>query len=161
VLWLVILVGSVIGASVHGLMRRERGSLVEVYLVYLLVGYYGLAMLLAASVHLTNPEGIAQLKGWVSSEPLQTLYAFALIGLAISSSLSIWMRGTYLLGPAVFGSILLLGGTYVHGREVLQSGTFVWRKDGLEFLFDFVVPITVLGLAWAHWVEERRRRTRG
>jgi hypothetical protein len=158
VLWLLILVGTVIGATVHCVMRRERGSVVEVYLVYLLAGYYGLAMLLAALVHLTNPGGIAQLKGWVSSEPIQALYAFALLGMAASSILSVWMRGTYLLGPAVFGSTLLLGGAFVHGREVLQSGTFVWAKDGLEFLFDLVVPLTVLSLAWAHQKGEWRRR---
>jgi hypothetical protein len=160
-LWLLILVGTVIGATAHCIMRRERGSAVEVYLVYLLVGYYGIAMLLAALVHLTNPAGIAQLKGWVSSEPIQTLYAFALIGMAVSSILSVWMRGTYLLGPALFGSTLLLGGAFVHGREVLQSGTFVWAKDGLEFLFDLVVPLTVLGLACTHRVSERRHRTKG
>ena len=160
-LWLLILVGTVIGATVHCVMRRERGSLVEVYLVYLLVGYYGIAMLLAAMVHLTNPAGIAQLKGWVSSEPIQALYAFALLGMAVTSILSVWIRGTYLLGPAVFGSTLLLGGAFVHGREVLQSGTFAWAKDGLEFLFDLVVPLTVLSLAWTHQVSERRRRTRG
>ena len=149
-LWLLILVGTVIAATVHSRVRRQGGEVVEVYLVYLLVGYYGLAMLLAAAVHLTNPVGIAQLKGWAASEPIQTLYAFALIGMAVSSILSIWIRGTYLLGPALFGSLLLLGGAFVHGREVIQSGSFVWAKDGLEFLFDLVVPLTVLGLAWAH-----------
>jgi hypothetical protein len=160
VLWLLILVGTVIGATAHCLMRRERGSVVEVYLVYLLVGYYGLSMLLAAVVHLTNPRGIAQLKGWVPSEPIQALHAFALLGLALSSILSVWRRGSYLMGPALFGSTLLLGGAFVHGREVLQSGTFVWARDGLELLFDLVVPLTVLSLAWAHEMGERRRRTK-
>ena len=150
-LWLAILVGSIIGAAAHGHMRRERAAAVEVYLVYLLVGYYGLAMVLAALVHLTNPGGIAQLKGWASSEPIQTLYAFALLGMAASSLLAIWLRGTYLLGPAMSGSILLLGGAFVHGREVLTSGTFVWAKDGFEFLFDLVVPVAVLCLAGLHW----------
>ena len=149
-LWLLILVGAVVAATVHCRMRRQAGNVAEVYLVYLLAGYYGLAMLLAAVVHLTNPVGIAQLKGWASSEPIQTLYAFALIGMGVSSILSIWMRGTYLLGPSLFGSILLLGGAFVHGREVIQSGSFVWAKDGLELLFDLVVPLAVLGLAWAH-----------
>jgi hypothetical protein len=160
-LWLAILIGTIIGATAHCLLRRQRGSAIEVYLVYLLVGYYGLAMVLAALVHVTNPVGIAQLKGWVSSEPIQTLYAFALLGMALSSILTVWIRGPYLLGPAVSGSILLLGGAFVHGREVLRSSTFVWTKDGLEFLFDFVVPATVLCLAWLHSRGERRRRTRG
>jgi hypothetical protein len=160
-LWLLILVGTVVGATIHCIVRRERGNVVEVYLVYLLAGYYGLSMLLAAFVHLTNPGGIAQLKGWASSEPIQALYAFALLGMAVSSILSVWMRGTYLLGPALFGSILLLGGAFVHGREVLQSGTFAWAKDGLEFLFDLIVPIAVLGLACAHKWGARRRRTSG
>jgi hypothetical protein len=96
-------------------MRRQRGAAVEVYPVYLLVRYCGLAMVLAALVHLTNPASVAQLKGWVSSEPIQTLYAFALLGMAASSILSVWLRGTYLLGPAVSESILLLGGAFVPG----------------------------------------------
>jgi len=159
-LWLLILVGTVAGATVHCVSRRERGSVAEVYLVYLLVGYYGIAMLLAALVHLTNAGGIAQHKGWPSSEPIQALYAFALIGMAVSSILSAWLRGTYLLGPTLFGSILLLGGSFVHGKEVLQSGAFAWAKDGLEFLFDLVVPLAVLSLAWTYQRGERRRRTR-
>ncbi len=158
-LWLVILAATVLGASGHCLMRRERACAVEVYLVYLLVGYYGLAMVLAALVHLTNPSGIAQLKGWPASGPMQALYAFALLGMAATSILAIRMRGTYLLGPAISGSILLLGGAFVHGRDVIVSGAFAWAKDGLEFLFDLVVPVTVLSLAGLHWRGERRRRT--
>jgi hypothetical protein len=44
---------------------------------------------------------------------------------------------------------------------VLQSGVFSWAKDGLEFMFDFVVPVAVLTLAWAYQRGERRRPTRG
>ncbi len=91
-LWLVIIAGTLLGATVHCARRRERERFVEIYLVYLLVGYYGLAMILAALVHLTNPEGIAHLKGWLSSEPIQALYAFALLGMAVSSILSVWKR---------------------------------------------------------------------
>ena len=160
-LWLVILVGTVVGATVHCVVSRERRRFVEYYLVYLLGGYYGFAMLLAALVHLTNPEGIAKLKGWVPSEPFQALYAFALLGMALSSILSVWKRGAYPLGPALAGSVLLLGGAFVHGREVVQSGVFSWAKDGLEFLFDFVVPVAVLSLAWKYQRGERRRPTRG
>jgi len=31
---------------------------------------------------------------------MQTLYAFALFGLALSAIVGIWQRGAYLLGPA-------------------------------------------------------------
>lgn len=51
-------------------------------------------------VHLSNPAGIANLKAWQPSE----------------------------LGPALFGSVLLLGGAFLHGS----------------------VPLAVLGLAWAY-----------
>lgn len=152
-LWIVILALTIVGAAVHSRLatrRSTRRRAPEIFLVYLLTGYYGVAMLLAAAVHLSNPVGIAKLKGWPPSEPFQTLYAFALLGMAGSAFLSIWWRGMYLLGPALFGSVLLLGGAYLHGSEVLRAGTFVWLKDGPEVLLDLVVPLAVLGLAYVH-----------
>jgi len=153
VLWVIILVLLVAGATVHARLavpRLTRRRVTEIFLVYILAGYYGVAMLLAAAVHLSNPAGIANLKGWQPSEPFQTLYAFALLGLAGTAFLSIWWRGTYLLGPALFGSVLLLGGAYLHGSEVLHAGRFVLLKDGPEVLLDLIVPLAVLGLAWVH-----------
>jgi hypothetical protein len=153
VLWVIILALTLLGAAVHARAAGQgsaRKRTPEIFLVYTLAGYYGVAMLLAAAVHLKNPAGIAGLKGWAPSEPFQTLYAFALLGMAASAFLSIWWRGTYLLGPALSGSVLLLGGAYLHGSEVLQTGRFGWLKDGPEMLLDLVVPIGVLGLAYVH-----------
>lgn len=119
----------------------------ELFLVYLLAGYYGVAMILAGVIQVLNPEGIARLKGWPASPPLQTLYAFALFGLAVSAILSIWWRGRYLLAPAISGSVLLFGGAYVHGSEMLARGAFALPTDGPEILLDFAVPMTILVLA--------------
>ena len=149
-LWLYILVGLLIVATTHSVIafrRGRRSRTVELFLVYLLAGYYGVAMTLAGMVHLLNPEAIARLKGWPSSAPMQTLYAFALFGLAVSAILGIWWRGRYLVAPAVSGSVLLLGGAYVHGSEMLERGAFALAKDGPEILLDFAVPMTVLVLA--------------
>ena len=152
-LWVIILALTVAGAAIHARVasRRSTGPRApEIFLVYVLAGYYGIAMLLAAAVHLSNPAGIANLKGWQPSEPFQTLYAFALLGMAGSALLSIWWRGTYLLGPALFGSVLLLGGAYLHGSEMLRAGRFVLVNDGPEVLLDLVVPLAVLSLAHVH-----------
>lgn len=149
-LWIYIVVALLIGAGIHSVIasragRRSRTA--ELFLVYLLVGYYGVAMVLAGAVQLLNPQAIARLKGWPASEPMQTLYAFALFGLAASAILGVWWRGNYLLAPAISGSVLLFGGAYVHGSEILDRGAFVLAKDGPQILLDFAVPVTVLVLA--------------
>lgn len=102
-LWIYILMGTLVAAAAHSTAaarRSGRSRGVELFLVYLLVGYYGLAMILAGVVQLLNPEAVARLKGWPASGPMQTLYAFALFGLALSAIVGIWQRGAYLLGPA-------------------------------------------------------------
>lgn len=43
--------------------RGEAGRVIELFLVYILAGYYGIAMVLAALVHLLNPGAVAQVKG--------------------------------------------------------------------------------------------------
>ena len=149
-LWAYILAGLLIGAAAHSAIasRGTRGRrTAELFLVYLLAGYYGFAMILAGVVQLLNPQAIARLKGWPASEPMQTLYAFALFGLAVSAILGIWWRGKYLLAPAISGSVLLFGGAYVHGSEILNRGAFVLAKDGPEMLLDVAVPVAVLVLA--------------
>ena len=151
-LWIYILIAVIAGATAHSFIAAHHGErrTTELFLVYLLVGYYGVAMLLAAVVQLLNPEALAKLKGWPASPPIQTLYVFSLFGLAASAVLAAWWRGTYLLAPAISGSVLLLGGAYVHGSEVLARGTFSLRRDGPDFLLDFAVPFGVLILAWRY-----------
>lgn len=149
-LWVYILVGLLVGATTHSFATARggrRSRAVELFLVYLLAGYYGGAMILAGVVQLLNPEAIARLKGWPASAPMQTLYAFALFGLGVSAILSVWWRGKYLLAPAISGSVLLFGGAYVHGSEILARGAFSLATDGPEILLDFAVPITILALA--------------
>ncbi len=152
-LWLYILAALLIGATIHSVVASRAGRTgrsVELFLVYLLAGYYGVAMALAGVVQLLNPEAIARLKGWPSSPPTQTLYAFALFGLAASAVLCMRWRGRYLVAPAISGSVLLLGGAYVHGSEMLARGAFNVAKDGADLVLDFGVPMTVLALVAAH-----------
>lgn len=107
-------------------------------------------MLYAASVQLMFPEALAKYKGWPASTPIQTLYAFALIGLSVAALLCIRFRGVYLLGPAVAGSLLLFGGAYVHIGEILRARRFLLLKDGPEIVLDLLVPLIVLSLAVTH-----------
>lgn len=159
-LWIYILITTLAGATVHAVYAWRRGlgnRTVEFFLVYLLVGYYGLAMIVSGLVHLLNPGPLAALKGWPASPPMHALYSFALFGLAASASLSIWFRGKYLLAPAISGSVLAFGGAYVHAAEMVNRGNFVMAKDGPEILFDVVVPLTILTLAGRHVLREKQR----
>jgi hypothetical protein len=161
-LFLLLLGLIVVAASLHVVLRRPRSATrsIELFLLYLLVGYYGLLMLFAAAVHLTKPDALDALKGWPSAgRPLHTLYAFALIGVAVASLLGLRLRGTYLLGPAVAGSLLSFGGACVHIGEIARRGKFIIRSDGLEIIFDIFVPVVVLGLAAAYLSRSRASAT--
>ena len=132
-LWLYILAALLIGATIHSVVASRAGRTgrsVELFLVYLLAGYYGVAMALAGVVQLLNPEAIARLKGWPSSPPTQTLYAFALFGLAASAVL--WhppLVAGKIVAPAISGIRVVLGGAYVHGSEMLShAGRSMWRR---------------------------------
>ncbi len=123
---------------------------VELFVVYLIAGYYGVCMLYSALIHLTHGEAIATYKGWPVGNPIQTLYAFALIGVGVSALLVIPFRGTYMLAPAIAGSLLSLGGIYVHGCEMIARG-FAAGRDLPEIILDGFVPLLVLiltGLAF-------------
>ncbi len=63
-LWIYILIATLAGATIHSVRASRRGDAnraVEPFLVYLLVGYYGLAMILSGLVHLLNPGPLAAL----------------------------------------------------------------------------------------------------
>jgi hypothetical protein len=154
-IFIVFLVAVVVAAVVHALV--VGGRVLELLLLYLLIGYYGFSMLFGAWVHLTKPDALDAYKGFpIAGKPMHTLYAAALMGVALASILCIWFRGNYVLGPAISGSILSLGGAYLHLREMIGRGTFIAGKDGPEILFDVVVPVTVLTLAIAHVVRGAR-----
>jgi uncharacterized protein DUF6790 len=158
-LFLVLILGA---ASLHVALRRPHSEArsVELFFLYLLVGYYGLLMLFAAAIHLTKPDALDAMKGWPSAgRPLHTLYAFALIGVAVASLLGLRLRGTYLLGPAIVGSLLSFGGAYVHIGEIVRRGNLIVRSDGLEIIFDILVPVGVLSLAVAYLSRSRTRAT--
>jgi hypothetical protein len=158
-LFVVLLLAVVAAGALHVWLGpaapRSAHRAVEILLVYLLAGYYGVAMCLADLITLRRPEAVAALKGWPASPQIQTLHAFALLELAASALPAIWIRGDYLLAPALGGSVLLLGGAYVHGSEILAAGRFIAAREGPEMVLDLVVPLAVLGLALAHQVTAR------
>jgi uncharacterized protein DUF6790 len=154
-LFVVFLAIILVAAAAHVAIVRpsSRHRAAELILVYLLVGYYGVCMLFAAFIHLTKWPALDALKGWpAAGTQMHTLYAFALLGLAFSSLLSIRLRGVYVLGPSLTGAVLSFGGAIIHVREMSASGRFILGRDGPEILFDVIVPLFVLVLAVLHVV---------
>lgn len=94
----------------------------ELFLLYVLVGYCGFAMLLVSAFSLFAGDRAAAWLGWPPSNPFQQFMSFALLGLATTAILSIRYRDTYLVGPVVAWSVFFTGATYGHLADLGQRG---------------------------------------
>ncbi len=145
-MFLLLFIGFLAAGCLHALKTgpRSRQRFVELMLVYASVGYFGVLMCVVAIYMLLAPEQFAASHGWsVSTDnPFQQFLAMTYGAMAITAILAIWLRGRYLIAPALCWSIFFLGATYLHivdfaarGREI-TVGLFlhVFSTHGLMAL---------------------------
>lgn len=120
----------------------------EIGLVWIVAGFYGIATMLAGLQHLTNPDRIARYIGWAAGSGFQLELGWAEVGLSIAGILAIWLRGAYLLAPAIATSTLYLGAALVHARDLARNGNLNPGNAGPVFYIDIVMPMfTIVALA--------------
>gem|GEM_PF-584226 len=145
IIFVVIFSAAAVGALVHLRVTRStprtRQRVVEVLLLYVLCVAWGFGGALVALGHIVNPDGIAAASGWPPGGPFQVMMGFAQLGLALLGMLSIWLRGSFWVAPAVGGSVFHCGAAYVHLRDGAVIAGLVW---------DIAVPLVVLSLLVAH-----------
>jgi hypothetical protein len=154
VIFVFIFVCTIASALFHLHMTRAiphtRARVVEVFLLFFLCGQWGFGAIATALPHILVPDTIAGFIGWEAGSPFQVELGFASLGLGVLGVLSIWLRGTFWIAPAVGRSIFLLGAAYVHIVDIARTGNLAPGNAGPVLFFDIVVPVIVLWLLWAH-----------
>ena len=125
-MFLLLFVGFLAAGWIHALATgpRTRRRFAELLLVYCLVGYFGLVMLATAVFTLAAPEHSAASHGWrVSADnPFQQFAGVAFGAMALAAILAVWLRGLYLVGPAVCWALIFLGATWIHLADPSARG---------------------------------------
>src|SRR5262249_45935915 len=102
---------------------------------------WGFGSALLALGHIVKPDAIAAASGWPSGGPFQVMLGFAGLALALLGMLSIWLRGSFWVAPAVGWSVFHFGVAYVQMRDGSLIAGLVW---------DIAVPLIVLSLLAVH-----------
>lgn len=101
---------------------------------------------MAGLQHLLNADKIAAYIGWAPGSGFQLELGWAEVGLGLAGMLAIWLRGTYLLGPAIAGSLLYLGAAAVHARDMRRHANLSPGSAGPVFYIDIIAPLIVFAL---------------
>jgi hypothetical protein len=123
---LFLFLGFLAAGCIHALATapRTRWRFAELLLVYRLAGYFDVVMLADATYCLAAPEPWAAAHGWhVSSDnPFRQYAVLAYGSMAITAVLTLRLRATYLVAPAVCWSLVFLGATWIHIADFAARG---------------------------------------
>jgi hypothetical protein len=153
-MWQIGLAALIVAGLMHGYATRKRGPgrIPEMMLVYLLVGYCGLAQIAVGVIAVVNPDFVATEMARVpAGNPIMLWAGFMFVGMGLAAALTAFLRGTYIIGPVVAWSIFWLGATYahvvaegVHGGHMSHGGLLmIFAAHGL-----IGVLLIVLTLWW-------------
>jgi len=136
----------------HGAIGRSPLTLrIELALVYLLAGYFGLLMVGMAIYLLVAPDRAAAAFGVEGAAMFEQFTAWAFLGMAVASLLTVRLRGAYLAGPIVAWSIDYFGATYVHWAKYSAAGDLSVRFAALIVLEHAGPPLLAIALGWWLW----------
>jgi hypothetical protein len=147
-------------ASIH--LRRDsqprsRRRALEIYLLYLLVGWYGVGSIRGFIGHMFLADTIAQDIGWAAGSPFQTELAFYHLGIGVVALAGIWLRGNLIPAVIVSKSLFLYGAAYTHIHDALVNGNLSPSNVGFDVLYlnDLIMPTALLGLLVAYKLADR------
>ena len=148
--------------AIHLWMIRDRGlssdRVVELGLLYLLAGVWGIGGALFALPHILIPDEIAGYVGWPPGGLFQVELGFASLGTSIVAILCIWLRGWFWLSPIVAKSVFLLGAAYLHVRDVVESQNFEPGNAGPVLFYDLAIPFLTIVLFLKYRKSDEFRR---
>ncbi len=160
-IFLVVILGA---AALHAFKTKARTSQrwIELFLVYLLVGYCGLFVFGVSIFGLVDGEQLAKTFGFSTGGPFMQFLCFTFLGMSTIAILSIWLRGQYLIAPTVCWSIFWLGATYVHlANAFAAKGYLTFHFSLIVFFSHGIVAVLLLGLLWASYMAAGRQKLYG
>lgn len=142
----------ILGTGIHLWLAPEplsKAKIVEVILLYFLVFFVGLGGLLAAMGHTFRADEIALKIGWQPGSPFQFEMAMANLAFGVLGILCIWKRDGFWTATGIGFSVLLMGCTYGHLRDMLVHQNYAPYNAGAAILFqDTAIPLLILTLLW-------------
>ena len=95
--------------------------------------------------HVLKSDMVAEYIGWEKGSPFQKELGYAELGCGISGILCIWMGKDFWLATIVTFSVLFIGATIVHIKEMIKRKNF---NPGNSFMIlpDLITPLSLIVL---------------
>ena len=152
-LQVVFAVAAMVGATIHlGFSRKRRSgaaTIVGTYLIYFLFIYVGLLGLFTAYFHVFEPNRASASIGWAPS-PFEYEVGMADLTMGVLGVLCIVFRREFWLATAIGNAVWFLGDAIGHVREMTLHNNHAENNAGSFLVFEFAIPILMLGLAFYH-----------
>lgn len=158
-MFVLLLIVLLIGAAVHVARLEERTPerIGEIALVWLLVGYCGVPLLAVSAGSLLWPDRAAEILGFPAGNPFQDFVGVALVGMSAIAILALWIRGRYLVGPALVWIVWWTGATWVHVKAAGGLGGIHLHELLHVFLAHGLVAVLLAAALIASGVARRAR----
>lgn len=144
---------ALIAASIHVAISPKRRSgtaaIVGTYLIYFLFIYVGLMGLFTAYFHVFEPGRASASIGWAPS-PFEYEVGMADLTMGVLGVLCIVFRREFWLATAIGNAVWFLGDAVGHVREMTLHNNHAKNNAGIFLVFEFAVPILMLGLVFYH-----------
>lgn len=144
---------ALIAASIHIALSANRRSsaaaIVGTYLIYFLFIYVGLMGLFTAYFHVFEPGRASASIGWAPS-PFEYEVGMADLTMGVLGVLCIVFRREFWLATAIGNAMWFLGDAVGHVREMTLQNNHAENNAGIFLVFEFAVPILMLGLVFYH-----------
>ena len=144
----VILIITILLASIHALCRRKslrKKDLVDLYLIYIFVGCVGIIGSIGFIGHVFYAKQVAHMIGWPIGSPFQFEVgchdgAWALLGF-----LCLYFRDHFWTATGIGWSFFLLGATYGHIKQTVLMHDYSSYNYAIIFS-DFLTPVVLITL---------------
>jgi hypothetical protein len=163
-MWIILLIVLMAAAAVHSRLAagKSRTPPSELFLVYLLAGYCGIAPIITGLALFVAPPDwqIALMPRAQPGNPLTAWFAVLWLGMGAIGTLTIWLRGVYLVAPMVGWSIFWGGATFAHA---IHDPTDAHPLTAVGFTHIFIAHglIAILLVAFGVVSWRGRRQTGG
>ena len=140
---------AIAGAAVQlARSRRPRtlGHASEVFLVWLLVVWAGIASVFTFLSHTLFANQTAMAIGWPTGNPFQSEVAVANLAVGVLGILCYWIRGSFWLATVIATSVWLGGDAVVHIYDIVVNQNYHPGNVGLPFYFDILLPLLLIVL---------------
>jgi hypothetical protein len=124
--------------------RRDRAGSAEIVLMYV-IGVSGAIGMFNVFAHTVLADEVAASIGWPTGSPFQTEVGFANLAIGIVGFACFWRYDFWL--PAIIAkSVFAFGAGVTHVVDIVRHGNVAANNAGPILAWDFLLPITLVGL---------------